>query len=220
MCVYPCIVVDFPHLQCARNSLLRDVWEWQEFTEAEGVDWNKASMTWTSDLHPDRWRSEKPGKEKVNTGHTVCSGADKIWCSFIWVHAYFTHESSLWGLELIWFFILYTDFTQICLFLPQCKSYLGGISFPKTTTHYENYYTIWQKYLLVISEMDAPCENLHLLIKHYIVLHHYCFFLLFTFLSCQWTQHFTFILLMLHICPLFLYSTTAIFVLCVFIHSK
>lgn len=47
------IAVDFPHSWRARNSLLRDVWEWQEFLEAEGVDRNRASVTWTPALHPD-----------------------------------------------------------------------------------------------------------------------------------------------------------------------
>lgn len=54
MCVHPCITVDFPHSQRARNSLLRDMWELQKFLEAEGVDRNRATVTWTPDLHRDQ----------------------------------------------------------------------------------------------------------------------------------------------------------------------
>ena len=52
-CVHPCIAVDFPHSLRDRHSLLSDVWEWQEFLDAEGVDRNRASMIWTAQLHPD-----------------------------------------------------------------------------------------------------------------------------------------------------------------------
>lgn len=47
VCVHPCIIADFPHSRRARNSSLGDVWEWQGFLEAEGVDRNRASVTWT-----------------------------------------------------------------------------------------------------------------------------------------------------------------------------
>lgn len=64
-CTHPCITADFPHSQNAWHSWLRDVWEWQEFFEAEGVDRNRASMAWTHDLHPDQalWKArlEKKG---------------------------------------------------------------------------------------------------------------------------------------------------------------
>lgn len=49
--------VCIPHSRHDRHSSRRDVWEWQEFLEAEGVDRNRTPMTWTHDICTDQRRS-------------------------------------------------------------------------------------------------------------------------------------------------------------------
>lgn len=94
VCVHPCIIANFPHSRRARNSFLRDVWEWQEFLEAEGVDRNRASMTWTP--WPTSW-----SEEWFYLTTCLC-----CWWMFHCVKL-------LNGINLI--LTLYIDFTRVCV---------------------------------------------------------------------------------------------------------